>query len=245
MQWYKLPRAMLQPLETSARAIAIARRLVAAIALVALGACTPQAQLLMSLIPDGTIPMLLSHFERVDDTNRRRISEFEQRRAWAGLARFAEENLKVDKSNSDWWTIAGYAYSQAGQRKRATACYTEVVRLSPEDALGWNLLAQSYRLDGQPERALQIVNRALNVNRETPPTWILLGHILSDLNRLEPAVKSYQEAIRLDQRYGEAWLGLGKAYSRLGKTAEVREVAKVLEKLDPALARELAGSMAK
>src|SRR5262245_1333245 len=88
--WYKLPRAM-PPLlppsalrksaySRSARAAAIARRLIAEVALLApivLGACTPQQQLLMSLIPDGTIPMLLSHFEQVSDTNRRRISEFE------------------------------------------------------------------------------------------------------------------------------------------------------------------------
>jgi tetratricopeptide (TPR) repeat protein len=224
---------------------AVARCLVAAVLALSCAGCTPQQQLLMSLLPDGTIPMLLSHFEQVDDTNRRRVSEFEQRRDWDGLARFAEENVKLDKSNSDWWTIAGYAYSQAGQFKRAIACYTEVVRLSPEDQLGWNLLAQSYRRDGQPERALQIVNRALNVNRETPPTWILLGDIYSDLGRFEPAVKAYQQAIKLDQRFPQAWLGIGKAYARLGKHAEAQEAAKVLEKLDPQMARELAASRAK
>ena len=77
----------------------------------------------MSLLPDGTIPVA-EPFQRVDDINRRRISEFEQRRDWDGPARFAEENVKLDKSNSDWWTVAGYAYSQAGKRKgpaRATS----------------------------------------------------------------------------------------------------------------------------
>ena len=217
----------------------------AAVALAALAACTPQQQLLMSLLPDGTIPVLLSHFQQVDDTNRRRVLEFEQRRDWDGLAAFAEENIKLDKLNSDWWLVAGYAYSQGGQRKRAIASYTEVVRISPEDALGWNLLAQSYRLDGQPERALQIVNRALNVNRETPSTWILLAEIYSDAGRFDPAVKAYQEALKLDQTLGQAWLGMGKAYVRLGRNAEVKEVAKVLEKLDPALARELAAAVAK
>ena len=236
---------MPESFEIRARAAALARCLVAAVLALACAGCTPQQQLLMSLLPDGTIPVLLSHFERVDDTNRRRISEFEQRRDWDGLARFAEENLKQDKSNSDWWIIAGYAYSQAGQFKRATASYTEVVRLSPEDQLGWNLLAQSYRRDGQPERALQIVNRALNVNREIPPTWILLGDIYSDLGRSESAVKAYQQAIKLDQRFAQAWLGIGKAYARLGKHAEVKEAAKVLEKLDPAMARELASETAR
>ena len=210
-----------------------------------MSSCTPQQQLLMSLLPDGTIPVLLGNFQQVDDTNRRRIAEFEQRRDWDGLARFAEENVKLDRANSDWWIVAGYAYSQGGRRKQAIASYSEAVRLTPEDALGWNLLANSYRLDGQTDRALQVVNRALNVNRETPATWALQGEILSDLGRFDPAAASYTEALKLDQTFGQAWLGLGKAYARLGRNAEVKEVAIVLQKLDPALAKELAASIAK
>ena len=224
---------------------AITRCVVAAAFMTLCAGCTPQQQLLMSLLPDGTIPVLLSHFDKVDDTNRRRIAEFEQRRDWEGLARFAEENVRKDKLNGDWWIVAGYAYSQGGQRKRAIECYNEVVRLAPEDELGWNLLAQSYRFDRQPERALQVVNRALNVSRQEPPTWILQGDIYSDLGRFEPAVRSYQEALKLDQRYGQAWLGMGKAYARLGRNAEVKEVATVLQKLDPELARELAAAVAR
>ena len=226
-------------------AAAFPRILAAATIAIACASCTPQQQLLLGLLPDGTIPVFLSNFQQVDDTNRRRIAEFEQRRDWDGLARFAEENVKLDKSNSDWWIVAGYAYSQGGKRKQAIACYSEAVRITPEDALGWNLLANSYRLDAQPERALQIVNRALNVSRETPATWVLQGEILSDLNRYEPAATAYREALKLDQSFGQAWLGLGKAYARLGKHAEAKEVARVLEKLDPALARELAAAVAK
>jgi len=228
-----------------APAIPFPRALLGAILALACLGCTPPQQLLMSLLPDGTIPVFLSNFQRVDDTNRRRIAEFEQRRDWDGLAHFAEENVKLDKTNSDWWIVAGYAYSQGGKRKQAIASYNEAVRITPEDALGWNLLANSYRLDGQPERALQVVARALNVNRETPATWTLQGEILSDLNRFEPATASYGEALKLDQRFALAWLGIGKAYARLGKNAELKEAARTLEKLDPALARELASAVTK
>lgn len=212
----------------------------AAFAALVCNACTPQQQLLMYLIPDGTIPILLSHFERVDDTNRRRIAEFEQRRDWDGLARFAEENVKNDKSNSDWWIIAGYAYSQSGQRKRAIESYGEAVRLSPDEMLGWNLLAQEWRSAGQPDRALQIANRALNVKNDSPATWFLVGEANSDLGRLEPAVSAYREAIKLNERFAPAWLGLGKAYARLGRPNEKRQTEQALERLDPALAKELA-----
>jgi tetratricopeptide (TPR) repeat protein len=222
-------------------ALVTIRALAAALAL-ACCACTPQQQLIMSLLPDGTIPVLLSHFERMDDTNRRRIVEFEQRRDWGGLAGFAEANLAKDRSNSNWWLIAGYAYSQLEQRRRAIECYTEVVRLEPQDILGWNLLAQAYRLTGQPERALQIANRALAVRTDSPETWFLVGESESDLGRAEPAVKAYRRAIQLEERYAHAWLGLGKAYRRLGRSAEFNHVAQVLDKLNPPLARELRGN---
>ena len=216
----------------------------AAVALLAgaCGGCTPQQQLIMSLLPDGTIPVLLSHFERVDDSNRRRIVELEQRRDWAGLARFAEENLKHNKSNPDWWLVAGYAYSQDGDRRRAVECYREVVRLSPEDEVGWSLLAQAYRRSGQPERALQVVDRALNVRRDVAPTWFLQGEIESDVARHERAAVSYGEAIKLDPRFAEAWLGLGKTYVRLGRHDEARQVVQVLDKLDANAARQLAAT---
>ena len=214
-------------------------RIVFLAAAFAIGACTLQQQLLMNLIPDGTIPVLLSHFERLDDTNRRRISELEQRRDWAGLAKFAEENIAKDKANSNWWLVAGYAYSQLGERKRAIECYSVVVGLEPQDILGWNLLAQSYQLTGQPDRAVQIANRALNVRDDSPETWFLLGESYSDLGRIELAVKAYRQAVQLEERYAQAWLGLGKAYKQLGRTADVKQVAQILEKLNPALAREL------
>jgi tetratricopeptide (TPR) repeat protein len=208
-------------------------------------ACTPYQQLLFSLVPDGTIPMLLSHFERVDDTNRRRVMEFEQRKDWDGLAKFAEEHLKAEKSNSDWWTIAGYAYSQAGNYKRAIECYGEAVRLTPDDMVAWNLLAQSYRSAGQPERALQIANRALNIKSDSSQTWYLVGELNGDLGRYVPAANAYGESIKLDEGFAPAWLGLGKVYARLGRTAELKKVAETLRQLDPALARELAAFTAK
>jgi len=222
----------------------VLRRLLAALFAVACSACTPQAQILMSLIPDGTVPVLLSHFDKIEDANRKRVSDFEQRRDWSGLAKFAEDNIKLDKANSDWWIVAGYAYAQLGDRKRATECYAEVVRLTPDDMLGWSLLTQSYRLTGQPERAVQTATRALNVRRDSAEIWYLLGESYSDLGRLELAVKSYREALQLVDQFDYAWFGLGKASARLGRDAEVKQAIKALEPLNPAMAKALAQQQA-
>ncbi len=208
--------------------------------LLALSACTPQTSALMALMPDGTVPILLSHFEAVSDSNRQRLAEFEQRGDWDGLARFAEENLAKDGSSADWWTVAGYAYSRLRQPARAIECYAQVVRLAPDEPTGWNLLAQAYRDAGQPARAISTLNNALLVGKDTPATLYLLGESYDDIGRLQAAVDAYQQALKLNPEFARAWLGLGRAYVRQGRYAEAGEIIKVLEKHDPGLAAELA-----
>lgn len=216
------------------------RSALAAIGLVAAVGCTPQAAVISAVMPDGVVPVLLSHFQGLDEGNRRRIVAFEQQRDWAGLARFAEENLARDRHSADWWLIAGYAHSQLGNRGRATECYAEVVRLAPDDLLGWNLLAQLHLANGQPEHAVRTLENALLVRRDSAATFFLLGESYSALRRHEAAISSYREAVRLDRAFAHAWLGMGRAYARLGRADEVARVRAILEKLNPALAQQLA-----
>ncbi|HXV12097.1 MAG TPA: hypothetical protein VD839_14960, partial [Burkholderiales bacterium] len=74
----------------------IARLTRAAVFAFALAGCTPEQHLLMSLIPDGTFPILLSHLEKTNDTNRQRLAELDAKGDWKGMLAFAEENLAKD-----------------------------------------------------------------------------------------------------------------------------------------------------
>ncbi len=210
------------------------------LALLALPSCTPYTSVLVSVLPDGTIPILLSHVQGIEESNRKRVAELEARKDWEGLTKLAEENLALDGNSSDWWTVAGYAHSQAGRHQRASECYSEVVRLAPDDMLGWNLLAQSYRDAKQPLRAVQTLNNAHQVRRGTAETWFLLGESYSDLDRNLPAASAYREAVQRNGEFARAWFGLGRAYARLGRRAEFEQTLKRLEQLNTSLAKELA-----
>lgn len=224
-------------------AIPLARSLRGAglgLALLALPACTPHTAALVAALPDGTIPILLSHVQGLEEGNRKRVAELEARKDWEGLVKLADENLAKDRNSSDWWTVAGYAYSQAGRHQRASECYSEVVRLAPDDMLGWNLLAQSYRDAKQPLRAVQTLNNAHLVRQGTAETWFLLGESYSDLDRDLPAASAYREAVQQNGEFARAWFGLGRAYARLGRRAEFEQALKRLELLNTSLAKELA-----
>jgi len=208
--------------------------------LLALPACTPPTAALFSLLPDGTTSILLSHFQSIDESNQKRVAELEARKDWEGLTKLAEENLARDRNSSEWWIVAGYAHSQAGRHQRASECYSEVVRLAPDDMLGWSLLAQSYRDAKQPLRAAQTLNNAHRVRQGTAETWFLLGESYSDLDRDLPAASAYREAVQRNGEFARAWFGLGRAYARLGRRAEFEQALQRLAPLNTSLAKELA-----
>jgi len=196
-----------------------------------LAGCSPQTALLATAVPDGTMSALLSQTQRVEDANRRKIVALEQDRDWPGLARFAEDNLKLDPNTPDWWLVAGYAYTQQQKYTRAAECYVEAVRLEPDASLGWSLLAQSYRASGQLQRAVNTLDKALLAVRDDPQLHWLMGETQSDLQRWRLAIAAYRDAIGVDEQYLPAWRGLQRAYERAGRAEEARDAERTLARL--------------
>lgn len=215
-------------------------RLVYAAFLLLLGAaCTPQQMLLNALVPDGTASVLLGHMRSVPDANRQRVAELERQGDWAGLAKFAEDNIVRDAFSAEWRVVAGYARSQLRDYPRAIAHFSDLVRMAPDDATGYHFLAETQRAAGQPERAVATLERALLVVRESPVTYQLLGEANSDLARYVPAAAAYRRALAIDSNYGDAWFGLGRASLRLARNADAREALRALEQMRSPRAAEL------
>jgi tetratricopeptide (TPR) repeat protein len=207
-------------------------------ALLACG-CTPQQALVGALMPASALTTLLGNMGRVSDDSLKRVVELERKGDWDELARFAEQNITRDRSNAEWWLIAGYARSQLGRHASAAQAYDMVVRLEPDNAAGWNMLAQSYRANGELNRAVNTLNNALLALRDPAATHFLLGEAYMDLGRSQDAAAAYREAVKIEAGFGAAWFGLARAYERAGRTAEARDAESQLEKLDPAQARRL------
>lgn len=221
------------------------RHLMVGVVAVLCAACTPQQVLLNALIPDGTTSMLLSHLQTVEDGNRRRVIDMEQKGDWVGLSRFADTNIAADPFSAEWRMIGGYAQLQLRDYSRAMAYFSEMIRLAPDDASGYHFLAETQRAAGQPQRAVTTLERALLVVRESPLTHQLLGEAYSDLGRFRPAADSYNRALALDPMRVDAWFGVGRASLQLGRAADARDALSELERLRSPRAAELRALIAK
>ncbi|MCL4802307.1 MAG: tetratricopeptide repeat protein [Burkholderiales bacterium] len=183
---------------------------------------------------------LMNNLRGMSRTNQDKLAEFEAKRDWDGMIAFAQQNLQVDSSNPDWWTVLGYAYSQKAEYEKAADAFAQVVRYSPDQIEGYNLLAEAYRMMGQHERAIRTLDRSLLIDRESPVTYFLIAENFGALGRTERAVEYYEQALRRDNRLVQAWYGLGVAYARLGRTAEYEQVVRSLRELSPPYAERLA-----
>ncbi len=201
--------------------------------------CTPQQMLLNALIPDGTTSMLLSHLQSVEDGNRRKIVELEQKGDWAGMSRFADANIATDPFSPEWRMIGGYAQLQLRDYPRAQDYFSEMIRLSPDDATGYHFLAEAQRVAGQPQRAVTTLERALRVVRDSPLTYQLLGQAQSDAKQYRPAADAYRRALAMDPNMPDAWFGLGRAGLKTGSNADVREALAALERMQSPRAAQL------
>lgn len=219
-------------------------RAVAAAALLLSAACTPQQALISALVPDGTLSVLLGHMQGVPDANRQRVAELEKKGDWAGLAKFAEDNIAKDPFSSEWRVVAGYAHSQLRDYPKAIAHFSELVRMTPDDAAGYHFLAEAQRAAGQSDRAVNTLERALLVVRESPVTFQLLGEANSDLARYLPAATAYRRALAIDPKFDEAWFGLGRASLRLARNSDAREALRALEQMRSPRAAQLRAMMA-
>ena len=222
----------------------------AAAALLAVGVagCGPHAQianLVFSLLPDGTFTTFLGNLKGVSNENQKTIEALARKGDWPGVAKFAEDNIAKERRIADWWVVAGIAYAQMEQFDKANARFAEAVRLEPGEMEYRNLLALSQRLGGEPERALRTLNEALRVNNEDPDTFFLLGETYMALNQPARAAQAYERAMSLLPDAVEIWYGLGLAYAKLGRTEDFRDVQQRLRAVDPRLADQLAAAAGK
>ncbi|HEY6721047.1 MAG TPA: tetratricopeptide repeat protein [Burkholderiales bacterium] len=170
---------------------------------------------------------------------RQYIAELAKKQDWTAMVQLAEAQQKRDPEDSDWGVIAGYGWLGRGDYPKATAALARVIQRHPEDVGAWNLLGETQRRSGQPGQAARTLERASTIGRTAFATFFFLGEAYRDSNRLDLAIPAYREASRLEPEHAQGWFELGVAYVRTGQREEIGRVVERLQKLDPALAKEL------
>ena len=115
------------------------------------------------------------------------------------------------------------------------------IEVEPSYHRAWYNLADLYLVSGQPEEALPLLQAAIEIKPDFTEAYVKLGAALIRSRQFGEAAVFLERNLHRVANHGEARFYLGAAYAFLGyREAALRELA-VVARLDPALARDLAG----
>ena len=183
--------------------------------------------------------MPLANLLGTTSSNRNTVAAYEARGDWAGLVKFADENLAKDRAIAEWWFVKGGAEGRLGQWQAARISLAEAVRLKPHELDHWFMLARAESQSGDHATALRTLERTLDITRDNPQAYVFLGDTYRAAGRLTESERAYTDALGIKPAFAEAWFGLGVTQIARRDLAAAQATLAELRRRDERLAAEL------
>ncbi|HEU4725870.1 MAG TPA: tetratricopeptide repeat protein, partial [Candidatus Eisenbacteria bacterium] len=159
---------------------------------------------------------------------------------WPEAEAAARRATVLEPTNAVGWANLGDALTQQGKSDEAIAASRRAVELDGKEALYWYNYGVSLAATGQTAPAAEAYQKALAIDSTHVGAWNNLGAIYGGQGRLEDARHAYEKAVQLAPASLQARMNLALAYLRLGDKERAAEERAVIQRLDPAAARQLA-----
>ena len=123
---------------------------------------------------------------------------------------------------------------------KAIVASRRAVELDSTQALLWYNYGVSLAAAPDPVGATGAYRKALAIDSTHVGAWNNLGAIYGGQGRLEDARHAYEKAVELAPSSLQARMNLALAYLRLGDKERAAQERTVIQRIDPAAARQLA-----
>jgi tetratricopeptide (TPR) repeat protein len=115
------------------------------------------------------------------------------------------------------------------------------IEVEPTYHQSWYNLGDLFIVSGRPEEAIPPLRAAIKLKPDFTEAYVKIGAALIRGRQFREAAMFLEQNLDRVARHGEARFYLGAAYAFLGnREAALREL-EIISRLDPALARDLAG----
>jgi tetratricopeptide (TPR) repeat protein len=112
----------------------------------------------------------------------------------------------------DYYLRLAEKHSRAHRRELAIDCYTEAIRLAPDDPSLRVRRADSYLLNGQYEKALEDLGKALTLDPRSADAFAGRGAVYLQLQDADKALADLDRAVALNPRLALAYAHRGRAH---------------------------------
>jgi tetratricopeptide (TPR) repeat protein len=152
---------------------------------------------------------------------------------------YLERALEVNPASSNAWSSKGYSLLKLQRYDQAAEALQTAVRLQPDNANAWINLGETYLRQGQLAKAIAVLERACKLAPQAVDSRLYAAQAYLASGQAAKA-KEHLDALLLQQRdQPMAWYMLTGIYISQGKQAETLDAYAQLNRLQPALARDL------
>jgi hypothetical protein len=162
-----------------------------------------------------------------------------QLKYWQNQITLFEHTLVVTSDNFLVHNFLGTVLAGQGKIQEAIAHYGEALRIKPDYSEAHNNLGNALALQGNIQEAIAHFAEALRINPDLAEAHKNFGVILLTQGKIQEAIGHFAEAVRLKSDYAGAHISLGLAYLMIGDKNSAQEEYKILEKINPDLAKIL------
>jgi tetratricopeptide (TPR) repeat protein len=135
----------------------------------------------------------------------------------------------------------GAALEDAGRREEAMESFSLAIALDPSHYKARYNLADLYLISGHPEKSLPLLAEAIRIKPDFIPLYVKIGAALFRSGRYRDATVFLMDNLDRIGNNAEARFYLGAAYAFQGNYEAARRELAIVARLDPVLARDLAG----
>ena len=131
----------------------------------------------------------------------------------------ASEAPPVEKEEltSQEWYERGYVFSENKNFDEAIRCFTEAIKLEPNNASAYAFRGDSRREKGDLDGALEDLNTAIQLEPKNSAYYGFRGFARKGMGDLPGAIEDYSESIRIESDSASIYTLRGLAYADKGK----------------------------
>jgi hypothetical protein len=135
--------------------------------------------------------------------------------------------------------VAGREQFDAGDVRGAVELYLQSIKLEPGSAEVFLNLGHAYLKLKNDSDAIKAFKQSVKLNPEVAEAFYGLGFANFRANRFSDAVDAFKKATTLSPRMAKAHYGLALSYQETGYIHGLTAEYRILERLDPSLAKKL------
>ena len=158
---------------------------------------------------------------------------------WPEAEAAARRATQIDPLSAEAWANLGDALAQQGKNDEGVKASRRAVELDATQAALWYNYGVSLAATGDGPGAAAAYRRALAIDSTHVGAWNNLGALHGGQGQLAEARRAYEKAVELAPNSIQARMNLALAYLRSGDRERAAEQRQVIQRMDPAAARQL------